>query len=439
MTTQNNNLDFTFAIQTLGCKVNTYESQVIVSDLLALGFMEVSFNSIADIYIINTCSVTNQADLKSRNMINRALKLNKDAIIVVTGCYTTLGKKYLEVNKKINIIVSNDQKLQVADFIIQYLKDKKNININHNMLLNSKEFEHHHDLINSDQTRAFVKIQDGCNMMCSYCIIPFARGKQRAKQHDVVIREIVNLVKNGFLEIVLTGVNTAGYLDGEVDFYKLLKLINEIDLKFKIRISSVEPFQISDEIIDLITNNQDRFCQHWHLCLQSGSNKVLKDMNRNYTSNEFIALINKIKAKSPLSAFTTDVIVAYPTENENDFNKTIEVCKEVGFFKLHVFPYSKRSMTKASFLDDLHGDIKKQRVNTLIKLSDELGYKYLNNFLNKEIEVLFEHSNEKDVQIGHSDYYFKCLVKTNLDLFRQKRKVKVKGILNNECICELVD
>ena len=438
MRSQKNKLDFSFAIQTLGCKVNTYESQVIASDLLALGFVEVPFNSKADIYIINTCSVTNQADLKSRNMINKALNQNKEAIIVVTGCYTTLGKKYLEANKNINIIVSNDQKLKVADFIIQYLKDKKNINLNHNMLLNSKEFEHHHDLINSNQTRAFVKIQDGCNMMCSYCIIPFARGKQRAKKHDVVIREIINLVKNGFLEIVLTGVNTAGYLDGDVDFYHLLKEINEIDLNFKVRISSVEPFQITDEIIDLITNNKNRFCQHWHLCLQSGSNKVLKDMNRNYTSSDFINLINKIKSKSPLSAFTTDVIVAYPTETIEDFHETVEVCKEVGFFKIHVFPYSKRSMTKASFLNDLHGDIKKERVNTLLKLSDELAYKYLNNFLNKEIEVLFEHSNEPNIQIGHSDYYFKCLIKTNKNLFKQKRKVVVKGILNNECICELI-
>lgn len=433
----NNNLSF--AIHTLGCKVNTYESQVIAADLLSLGFEEVPYNSIADIYIINTCSVTNQADLKSRNIIQRAIALNKNAIIAVTGCYTTLGKEYLEKQKDIDIVVSNDQKLHLAKYITDFLKNNKRINLNHNMFLNSSEFEYNDNLINSNQTRAFIKIQDGCNMMCSYCIIPFSRGRQRAKKSEIIINEIIQLVKKGYKEIVLTGVNTAGYKDENKNFYDLLKQINELDLNFKVRISSVEPFQITDEIVELITKNQNRFCQHWHLCLQSGSDDVLKNMNRNYLTNQFIELVNKIKNLSPLTAFTTDVIVGYPTETEEDFQRTIEFCKTIGFLKLHVFPYSKRSMTKASHFKDLNGEIKKQRVDTLLKISDQIGYEYLKQFLNKELDVLFEHSSDPNIQVGHSDFYFKCILNTSKNLFRQKKKVIVKGILNNECIVELVN
>ena len=428
----------TFAIQTLGCKVNTYESQVIASDLLANGFLEVPFTSKADIYIINTCSVTNNADLKSRNMIQRAINLNQDAIIVVTGCYTTLGKEYLAKNPHISIVVGNDQKLHTANFIMQYLEDHTKLNLNHNMLLNSKSFEYVHNLQHNEQTRAFVKIQDGCNMMCTYCIIPFARGKQRAKPVNVVLSEITDLVKNGYQEIVLTGVNTAGYKDEEIDFYHLLKLINELPFQFKVRISSVEPFQITDDIVKLIALNPNRFCQHWHLCLQSGSDKVLKDMRRTYNRNQYLTLVNKIKKLSPKTAFTTDVIVGYPTETEEDFLQTIDLCKQVGFSKIHVFPYSRRSMTYASHLTDLNGSIKKDRVNRLMKLSDELQYAYLKQFINGDLEVLFEHSNDPHIQSGHCDYYFKCNVNLDEDLFKQKWLVHIIGILNNECIGKLV-
>lgn len=427
----------TYAITTLGCKVNSYESSVIKNDLDSYGFLEVPFDALADIYIINTCSVTNTADAKSRNMISRARKNNPNAIIIVCGCYSQVSSEYLKNKFGINILLGNKYKNNIIEIIEEYLDQKKQIIKIDNLLL-EKNFENSKIETFKDQTRAYVKIQDGCNFMCSYCIIPFTRGRQRSKGHSTLINEINQLVTNGFKEIVLTGVNTAGYNDGEYDFYKLLKDINKLDGKFRVRISSVEPFQISDDIINLIANNKNRFCQHWHICLQSGSDSVLEKMNRKYSTSEFLTLVNKIYKLNPYTSISTDYIVGFPTETENNHYESIEFLKLVKFSKIHVFPYSIRSYTPASKLPQIKDSIKSNRVKEILELNKELSKEFINKFVNKNVDVIFEKQINNNTYIGHTSEYFEVIVKSDENILNKLCLVKIKRIIGDNTIGELI-
>lgn len=427
----------TYAITTLGCKVNSYESSVIKNDLDSYGFLEVPFDALADIYIINTCSVTNTADAKSRNMISRARKNNPNAIIIVCGCYSQVSSEYLKNKFGINILLGNKYKNNIIEIIEEYLDQKKQIIKIDNLLLETN-FENSKIETFKDQTRAYVKIQDGCNFMCSYCIIPFTRGRQRSKDHSTLINEINQLVTNGFKEIVLTGVNTAGYNDGEYDFYKLLKDINKLDGKFRVRISSVEPFQISDDIINLIANNKNRFCQHWHICLQSGSDSVLEKMNRKYSTSEFLTLINKIYKLNPYTSISTDYIVGFPTETENNHYESIEFLKLVKFSKIHVFPYSIRSYTPASKLPQIRDSIKSNRVKEILELNKELSKEFINRFVNKNVDVIFEKQINNNTYIGHTSEYFEVIVKSDENILNKLCLVKIKRIIGDNTIGELI-
>ncbi len=427
----------TYAITTLGCKVNSYESSVIKNDLDSYGFLEVPFDAIADIYIINTCSVTNTADAKSRNMISRARKNNPNAIIIVCGCYSQVSSEYLKNKFGINILLGNKYKNNIIKIIEEYLDQKKQIIKIDNLLLETN-FENSKIETFKDQTRAYVKIQDGCNFMCSYCIIPFTRGRQRSKDHSTLINEINQLVSNGFKEIVLTGVNTAGYNDGEYDFYKLLKDINQLDGKFRVRISSVEPFQISDDIINLIANNKNRFCQHWHICLQSGSDPVLAKMNRKYSTSEFLTLVNKIYKLNPYTSISTDYIVGFPTETENNHYESIEFLKLVKFSKIHVFPYSIRSYTPASKLPQIKDSIKSNRVKEILELNKELSKEFINKFVNKNVDVIFEKQINNNTYIGHSSEYFEVIVKSDENILNKLCLVKINRIIGDNTIGELI-
>lgn len=427
----------TYAITTLGCKVNSYESSVIKNDLDSYGFLEVPFDAIADIYIINTCSVTNTADAKSRNMISRARKNNPNAIIIVCGCYSQVSSEYLKNKFGINILLGNKYKNNIIKIIEEYLDQKKQIIKIDNLLLETN-FENSKIETFKDQTRAYVKIQDGCNFMCSYCIIPFTRGRQRSKDHSTLINEINQLVSNGFKEIVLTGVNTAGYNDGEYDFYKLLKDINQLDGKFRVRISSVEPFQISDDIINLIANNKNRFCQHWHICLQSGSDPVLAKMNRKYSTSEFLTLVNKIYKLNPYTSISTDYIVGFPTETENNHYESIEFLKLVKFSKIHVFPYSIRSYTPASKLPQIKDSIKSNRVKEILELNKELSKEFINKFVNKNVDVIFEKQINNNTYIGHTSEYFEVIVKSDENILNKLCLVKINRIIGDNTIGELI-
>ncbi len=426
----------TFAIHTLGCKVNLYESEAMANELRSLGLIELDFNTKADIYIINTCSVTNVADAKSRNIIARAKRKNKDALVIVAGCYSQVASQEIKNKLNVDIIIGNKFKNNLCSLIEQWLKKHQTLIKIDNLLL-EKEFEEINLANYEKRTRAFIKIQDGCNFMCSYCSIPFTRGKQRSAPLNKIINDIKQFNKNGFQEIVLTGVNTAGYLDQDNhNFYSLLKSIKEIDGTFRVRISSLEPFQITDEMIELITNNPERFCNHWHICLQAGCDKTLKNMNRKYTCDDFKKIIEKIRSKSANVSISTDVIVGFPTETEDDFIKSYNFIKQMNFSTLHVFPYSKRKATAANNIKNIvKSKEKSERVQKMIFLSNEMNKKYVKQFINKEIEVIFE-KEENNTYVGKSSEYLNVASKNSNLMLNKITKLKVDSVINNLLICK---
>ncbi len=427
----------TFYAITLGCKVNTYETNIIANDLIAEGLIQIDDFSKCDVAIVNTCSVTNTADSKSRNTISKIRRANPNAIIIVCGCYSQVASETLKSKYGINILIGNKYKNNIIKLIDEFLINEKQIVRVENLLL-EKEFEETSVDVYTNQTRAFVKIQDGCNFMCSYCIIPFTRGRQRSKKMSIIIDEIKTLVANNYKEIVLTGVNTAGYNDSENNFYALLKEINKLEGNFRVRISSVEPFQISDEIIELICKNKNRFAQHWHICLQSGSDNVLEKMNRKYNSEQFKNLISKIYKLNPNTAITTDVIAAFPTETDLDHKNTIEFIKEIGFSKLHIFPYSRRSYTPAAKLQQINQTIVDQRMKDLLQLNIELGNIFNKRFINKIVDVLFE-TYDGEINSGYSSEYIRVDVNSKINYSNQIKKVKITKVIMNHIIGEIAE
>lgn len=427
----------TFSIMTLGCKVNSYESNIIQNDLLSYGLIKVPFGEPSDITIINTCSVTNTADAKSRNFINRVNKTNPDSIVLVCGCYSQVASNDLKKDFGIDILIGNKYKNNVIELINEYFNNHKQVVKIDNLLL-EKEFENNQVEVYKDKTRAFVKIQDGCNYMCSYCIIPFTRGRQRSKNFTFLINEITTLVSNGYKEIVLTGVNTAGYNYETKNFYDLLLAINNLAGDFRVRISSLEPFQINDDIIKLIATNPSRFAPHWHICLQSGSNSVLQAMNRKYTTNEFLTLVQKIYSLNPETAISTDYICGFPTETDLDHQDSIEFVKQVGFLKLHVFPYSPRKFTPAAKLRQVHDANKTTRVNEMLKISEQLTNQFIKKFIDKDVWVLFE-KYEYQINSGYSGQYFIVNVQSNINYNNQLKKVRVKKVIFDQVFGEIIE
>lgn len=427
----------TFSIMTLGCKVNSYESNIIQNDLLSYGLIKVPFGEPSDITIINTCSVTNTADAKSRNFINRVNKTNPDSIVLVCGCYSQVASNDLKKDFGIDILIGNKYKNNVIELINEYFNNHKQVVKIDNLLL-EKEFENNQVEVYKDKTRAFVKIQDGCNYMCSYCIIPFTRGRQRSKNFTFLINEITTLVSNGYKEIVLTGVNTAGYNYETKNFYDLLLAINNLAGDFRVRISSLEPFQINDDIIKLIATNPSRFAPHWHICLQSGSNSVLQAMNRKYTTNEFLTLVQKIYSLNPETAISTDYICGFPTETDLDHQDSIEFVKQVGFLKLHVFPYSPRKFTPAAKLHQVHDANKTTRVNEMLKISEQLTNQFIKKFIDKDVWVLFE-KYEHQINSGYSGQYFIVNVQSNTNYNNQLKKVRVKKVIFDQVFGEIIE
>lgn len=428
----------TFAIMTLGCKVNTYESESMINQLTSQGLVQVAFTQIADIYIINTCSVTNTADLKSRNMIRRAHKVNPNALILVAGCYSQTASQTIKSELPVDIIIGNKYKNRIYFLISEFEKTHQQIVKVDNLLI-EKAFETLENPAFSDRTRAFIKIQDGCNFMCSYCSIPFTRGRQRSASHISVLKQIRQFINEGYKELVLTGVNTAGYNDGECDFYALLKLINAEAGNFRIRISSVEPFQITPEIITLICSNSQRFCNHWHICLQSGSDEVLEAMHRKYTTSDFLTLVKQIRQHQPLVSISTDYIVGFPTETEQAHETSLAYLAQLQLSFSHIFTYSKRNQTVASKFPDLHGSIKHARFVSVENLQKTLTKKYLEQFIGRSITALFE-TYENGVYAGKSSEYCDILLKSdNSNLLNQFINLKVEKVINYHLICTIIE
>ena len=422
-----------FKIVTLGCKVNTYESEMMREKLIASNYEETLDNN-ADVVIINTCSVTNMADAKSRKLINYNKRENPNAIMVVCGCSAQNKKEELS-NLDIDILIGNNGKSNIVDLIDDY----KNTNEKYINFINSRKLEFEDMEVEkfTNQTRAYIKIQDGCNNFCAYCIIPFMRGNIRSKDMTKVIEEANILVNNGHKEIVLTGIDTGSY--GKDKNYTLTNLLNELvkieGLK-RIRLSSIDTFDLDDKFIECLKNN-DKICDHLHISLQSGSNKILKLMNRKYTCEEYLNTINKIRSVRPDISITTDVIVGFPQESDEDFNEVLDYVNKVKFSKVHVFPFSKRDGTKASIMDgQVQESIKKERAKKLIEVSDELEKEYYSKFLGKELEVLVE-ENIDGKSIGHTSNYIKVEIDGTLNR-NEFYKVKITSIEKEYVKGELV-
>ncbi len=376
------------AFYTLGCKVNSYETEVNIEKFKENGYEIVPFNEKADVYVINTCSVTNTADQKSRKIIREAVKRGDNPIVVVMGCYSQI--KYLEASKipGVSIVIGTNNKSKILDLIEEFKQTKKQIVRVFDLKdikfedMNLDKYEKH--------TRAFVKIQDGCNNYCTYCIIPYTRGNVRSKPKNLVIKEITTLAHNGYKEVVLTGIHTGHYgkdLDN-YDFSDLLSEIEKIDGIERIRISSIEIVELDDKFMNVLKNSK-KIVNHIHIPLQSGSNTILKAMNRRYNMDEFISKINEIRSIRPNIAITTDVIVGFPGETKELFNETVESIKKIGFTELHVFPYSPREGTPAAKMSNqIDNFVKKERVKTLIELSNKLKNSYYSSLIGTEEYLL---------------------------------------------------
>lgn len=388
-----------YYIYTLGCKVNNYESEYIKSLLDKEGF--IYSEEQPDIIIINTCTVTNTSDKKSKKMIKRYRRLFPNAIIVAMGCYV----QYVNGNVEgADIIVGNKDKSQITDYIKEYIQNREKIIKIYDM--NNVEFEDMEIKKYTSHTRAFVKIEDGCNNFCSYCIIPYVRGRVRSKDFNKAIEEIEYLVDNGHKEIVLTGIHTGQYNSNGKTLYDLLKELVKIKKLERLRISSIEVVEINDDIIDLI-KKESKLVSHLHIPLQSGSDKILKLMNRRYDKEYFKEKIEKIREARKDISITTDLIVGFNGESEKEFIESYEFCKEIGFSKIHVFPYSKRDGTKACDLsEEVDEKTKKIRVNKFLELSEILERKYKSKFIGKTLKVLVE-EEKNNYLFGYTSNYIK--------------------------------
>ena len=396
-----------FTILTFGCKVNSYESEFMKEKMIDNGFEYIEDYKNSDIVIVNTCSVTNTADNKCRKMIRSVRRENEACTLVVCGCTAENHREELN-DLDIDILIGNKDKSNIVSLIQEFIKT----NNKYVKFYDSRKLPFEDMRINDfSLTRAFVKIQDGCNNYCAYCIIPYVRGSIRSKNFDDAVSEIKDLVAKGHKEIVFTGINTGAY-GKETGLYDLTDLIREIskidDLK-RIRVSSIEITEINDKFIEEMKNNK-KLCGHLHVSLQSGSERILKIMNRKYTKAEYLDKINKLKAAREDINLTTDVIVGFPTETEEEFLECVEYCKNVGFSKIHVFPYSKREGTKAASMSGhLDNSIKKDRARRLIAIDDGLQYEFNKKVLNKDVEVLIEEVVDGK-SIGHTENFIKVII-----------------------------
>ena len=419
------------AFYTLGCKVNSYETEVNTEIFKNSGYEIVPFSEDADVYVINTCSVTNTSDQKSRKIIREATKKGNNPIVVVMGCYSQVKNMEAASIPGVSIVIGSNEKSKLVDLVEEFKKTGKQIvriddlkRIAFESMKLSK-FENH--------TRAFVKIQDGCNNYCTYCIIPYTRGNVRSKPFNEVIDEITELAKNGYKEVVLTGIHTGHYgLDlKSKDFSDLLSELEKISGLERIRISSVEIVELNDKFMDTLKKSK-KIVNHIHIPLQSGSDTILKAMNRRYIMSDFYKKIDQIRSIRPNIAITTDVIVGFPGETEELFNETVESIKKIGFAELHVFPFSPREGTSAaSMSNQIDGNIKKERVKELIGLGKELQYKYYTSLIGIEEELLTEEYRDGYLY-GHLSNYGYARLKSDKKLTNHIFKVKLNKY-ENDC------
>ena len=416
------------AFYTLGCKVNTYESESVWELFKEEGFERVNQKEFADVYIINTCTVTNSADSKSRKAIRKLIKINPEAVIAVMGCYSQLSTDDVFSIDGVDIVIGTKNREHLLPLVKKVLNERQRIK-EVSDISRYRVFDEVKVTNFTENTRAFLKIQDGCNNFCTYCIIPYARGPVRSRPKDSVIEEATHLVNNGYHEIVLAGIHTGGY-GQDLDNYSFFDLLNDLkDIKGlkRLRISSIEVNELSDEILNLLANNKV-FAKHLHIPLQSGSDEVLSMMKRKYNKVQFLEHIDHIRKMMPGIAITTDIIVGFPGETDLMFEEMYDFIKEVAFSELHIFPYSRRSGTKAGKMkEQINGIVKSYRVNQLLDLNTKLATKFIEKSRTKELSVIFEKS-DKQFTYGHSDTYIYIKVDKDIKLHNQIIDVVIESV-----------
>lgn len=421
----------TVAFHTLGCKVNHYETEAIWQLFKQAGYEKIDFEQKADVYVINTCTVTNTGDKKSRQVIRRAIRRNPEAVVAVTGCYAQTTPHEIMAIPGVDIVVGTSGRDNLIDYVNQYVSERQPINVVAN-IMKAREYEELDVPEFTDRTRASLKIQEGCNNFCTFCIIPWARGLMRSRKPESVIEQANKLVAAGYKEIVLTGIHTGGYGE-DLEDYNLARLLRDLDTRVpglkRIRISSIEASQITDEVIEVL-NSSDKMCRHLHVPLQAGDDNVLKRMRRKYTTDEFRRKIEQLHEALPDVAITTDVIVGFPGETEEMFENGYRFIEEMKFAELHVFPYSKRSGTPAARMEDqVDEEVKNRRVHQLIELSNKLALAYSGKFVGDVLEVIpeepYKEAPESGLYVGHSDNYLKLIFQANESLVGKICKVRV--------------
>ena len=403
------------------------------------GYEIVDFSEKADIYIINTCTVTSIADKKSRQFLRQAKKLNSNSVVVAVGCYVQVAKEKLEKIPEIDLCLGTNEKPNIVSYVEKFLKNKKKEN-NIEDVFKNPEYSDFGDITYTEKTRAVIKVQDGCDRFCSYCIIPYARGRVRSRKPENVIKEITDIAKKGIKEVVITGIHVASYgKDFKNNYYliDLLEDINKISGIERMRLGSIEPLLITDEFIERISK-LEKVCHHFHLSLQSGNNETLKRMNRRYTIEEFEKVVDRIRRSYNDSILTTDIIVGFPGETDEEFEKTYEFLRKIKFYKMHIFKYSIRQGTEASKMpNQILPEIKDKRSKKLLELSDKQEKEYLNSYIGKTVEVLFE-EREKEYYKGHTANYLVVKVKTNEDLNNKLINVKLILVDNLELVGNVI-
>lgn len=421
-----------FYIKTLGCKVNQYESQVMTENLIKNGFTKINTLNKPDIIIINSCTVTSESDRKTRQFVHKAKKENPQAVIILCGCVPQAAKKNENNFKYADIIIGNTNRNDLIFYINEFLKTKKQV-------IDIKEHKNHekYEKLNindfNERTRAFMKIQDGCNNFCSYCLIPFARGRERSKKLEDIIQEAQNLALAGFKEIVLTGINLSSYgKEFGINLCNVVEEISKIEKIKRIRLSSVEPEFLSNEIIARLANCK-KLCNHFHLCLQSGCNQTLKRMNRHYTTDYYQNTVLNLRNFFTNCSITTDILVGFPGEGDEEFNETLNFIKKIKFSSAHVFPYSIRQGTKAALMQpQVLNETKRSRCKIISKEIQKSKNDFLKNQIGKTLNVLFE-TKENNTYTGFSENYIEIQVESSKDIKAEILPIKITCAQDNYC------
>ncbi len=422
---------------TLGCKVNQYETEAMITLFKDRGYGIASFDDICDIYVINTCTVTGTGERKSRQMIHRAYSRNSRAVIIVTGCYSQVSPEAVAALEGVSLVIGTSERARIVDMAEEFMRDNRQL-VEINDIMKKRDYEELWISAYEDKTRAFVKIEDGCTEFCSYCIIPYARGPVRSRTPESITKEVRQLAKNGYREVVLTGIHIGSYgrdLENKT-LLDAIKAANAVDEIERIRLGSVEPRILTEDFIDQISR-MPKVCDHFHISLQSGCDRTLRAMNRKYTTDDYRKAVANLRKAYDNPAITTDIIAGFPGESEADFICSLEFMKEIAFSECHIFPYSPRRGTKAASMD---GQIDKKTKNTragkMIALSKQLHREYLSLFVGITAPVLFERCIGNDVYEGHMSNYITVRVKSDADISHCFKTIKITATKDGCCIGE---